>query len=158
MIRAVDPVNVFQTRSKARRLSVRISRPAATTLKFLLLAILSLLVLPLSTLPVAAAQSPSTFKGEITDEHLNCVQTPMKAVPGINDKLSCVLYWAHFVQPPSKYVLYDAATKKTYQLNDQNLVQPYVAEEVKVTGKLDPATKTIQVTSIKADEGSSKKS
>lgn len=113
---------------------------------------------PFSSLPVSAAQNPATFKGEVTDEHLNCIQTPMKAVQGVNDKTSCVLYWAHFVQPPSKYVLYDAATKTTYQLSDQNLVQPYVAEKVVVTGKLDPATKTIQVTGIKTAEEASKKS
>jgi hypothetical protein len=129
----------------------RNAKPAPPGVSLLFWSILFLLVLRVFlALPVAAAQTSATFKGEITDEHLNCVQTPMKAVDGIHDKLSCVLYWAHFVQPPSKYVLYDAATKTTYQLSDQNLVQPYVAENVMVTGKLDPVTKTIQVTDIKA--------
>jgi hypothetical protein len=119
--------------------------------KLLLTALLSFVTL-LLMLPSAAAQNASTFNGEITDEHLNCIQTPVKAAPGITDKLSCVLYWAHFVQPPSKYVLYDPASKKTYALSDQNLVQPYAAEKVQVTGKLDEATKTIQVTGIKVAE------
>ena len=91
----------------------------------------------------------TTYKGEITDEHLNCVQTPMKAAEGIKDKTACVLYWAHSVQPNSKYVLYDAATKTTYQLDDQTMVQPYVGEKVEVTGSLNAATKTIKVTGIK---------
>jgi hypothetical protein len=108
--------------------------------------------------PSVGAQNASTFKGEITDEHLNCIQTPVKAVQGVTDKVSCVLYWAHFVQPPSKYVLYDAASKKTYQLSDQNLVQPYVGEMVEVTGKLDAATKTIDVTGIKVPDDNPKKS
>jgi hypothetical protein len=99
----------------------------------------------------SAAQS-KTFKGEITDDKLNCVQTPVKAPEGIKDKFSCVLYWAHFVQPPDKFVLYDAGTKTTYQLDDQNLVQPYVAEKVEITGTLDAATKTIKVTGIKVDD------
>lgn len=98
-----------------------------------------------------AAQS-KTFKGEITDDKLNCVQTPVKAPEGIKDNLSCVLYEAHFVQPPAKFVLYNAATKTTYQLNDQNLVQPYAAEKVEITGTLDAATNTIKVTGIKVDE------
>src|ERR1700736_4185009 len=78
-----------------------------------------LLVLLLVTVQFAAAQG-ATFKGEITDEHLNCSQTPVKAVEGITKKEGCVLYWAHFAKPPSKFVLYDAATKTTYQLDDQN--------------------------------------
>ncbi len=88
---------------------------------------------------------------------MNCIQTPVKAVPGVTDKVSCVLYWAHFVQPPSKFVLYDAASKKTYQLSDQNLVQPYVGEKVQVTGKLDAGTKTIEVTGIKVADDSPQK-
>jgi len=96
----------------------------------------------------ARAQS-ATFKGEITDEHLNCIQTPVKAVPGITKKEACVLYWAHFAKPASKYVLYDAATKTTYQLDDQNWVQPYVGETVQITGTLNAATKMIHITGVK---------
>lgn len=97
--------------------------------------------------PVAAAGQ--TFNGEITDEHLNCVQTPMKAPEGLKAKDACVLYWAHSVQPNSKFVLYDAATKTTYQLDDQDMVEPYVGEKVQVTGTLNAADKTIKVTGIK---------
>ena len=98
---------------------------------------------------ISVAQQ-KTFNGEITDEHLNCVQTPMKAAEGIKEKDACVLYWAHFVQPPSKYVLYDAASKTTYFLDDQQLVQPYAGEKVKIGGTLDAASKTIHVTDIKS--------
>jgi hypothetical protein len=153
MIRAVRAVSAFQPRFLRR-----LPSPTPAKSAFLFLTSLSLSLNPFLAKPVSAAQNPTTFKGEITDEHLNCIQTPMKATPGINDKLSCVLYWAHFVQPPSKYVLYDAATKTAYQLSDQNLAQPYAAEKVVVTGKLDPATKTIQVTEIQIAEEASKKS
>jgi hypothetical protein len=112
------------------------------------LALLGAMMLTLLGVRYTAAQG-ATFKGEITDEHLNCVQTPIKAVEGIKDKTACVLYWAHSAQPGSKYVLYDAATKTTYQLDDQSMVQPYVAEKVEVTGTLNAATKTIHVTGIK---------
>jgi len=96
----------------------------------------------------ASAQN-ATFKGEITDEHLNCIQTPVKAVPGITKKEGCVLYWAHFAKPPSKFVLYDAAAKTTYQLDDQDWVQPYVGQTVQITGTLNAATKTIHITAVK---------
>jgi hypothetical protein len=107
-----------------------------------------LIVLILIVVPFAAAQT-ATFKGEITDEHLNCIQTPVKAVEGVTKKEGCVLYWAHFAKPPSKFVLYDAATKTTYQLDDQNWVEPYVGETVQITGTLNAATKTIHITGVK---------
>jgi hypothetical protein len=110
----------------------------------------------LSFMAASSAAQTSTYKGEITDEHLNCVQSPIKATEGINDKASCVMYWEDFVQPPSKLVLYDAATKTVYKLYDQNLVRPYIAEKVEVTGTLNPATKTIKVTGIKVDESAYK--
>lgn len=97
----------------------------------------------------AAAQKPMTFNGTLADQNLNCIQNPVKAPAGVTDKTSCMLYWAHNAQPASKYVLYDAATKTTYQLDNQDLVQPYVgAKMVQITGVLDPSTKTIKVTGI----------
>ena len=117
-----------------------------------IIALIGLLSLTLVfAVPFVSAQGSTTFKGEIADEHLNCVQTPMKVSQDIKDKTSCVLYYAHFVKPGSKYVLYDPATKSTYQLDDQDLVQPYVgAKTVQITGTLDAGTKTIHVKEIKA--------
>lgn len=106
------------------------------------------------TASYGAAQSPKTFAGEITDEHLNCVQTPMKGPDGIKQKDACVLYWAHFATPPSKYVLYDAATKTTYRLDDQDRVQPYVGAKVLITGT--ESNKTIKVAGIKVDDSAYK--
>lgn len=104
----------------------------------------------------SSAAQTNSYKGEITDEHLNCVQTPIKATQGITDKAECVMYWADFVQPASKLVLYDAATKTVYNLDDQNLVRPYIAEKVEVAGTLNPANKTIKVTGIKVDDSAYK--
>jgi hypothetical protein len=100
-------------------------------------------------IPQFAGAQSVTFNGEITDEHLNCIQTPVKAVEGITKKEGCILYWAHFAKPASKYVLYDATTKTTYQLDDQTWVQPYVGEMVQITGNLNAATKTIHITGVK---------
>jgi hypothetical protein len=111
----------------------------------------------LSFITPRSAGQTSTFKGEITDEHLNCVQTPVKAVEGITDRMACVLYWAHYAPEKEKYVLYDSATKTVYHLDDQDLVQPYVSAKVEVTGTLSASTKTIKVTGIKVDESAYKK-
>src|SRR2546430_2025726 len=74
------------------------------------LGVLFIFLLAIVQFTAAQAQGKK-FTGEITDEKLNCVQSPMKAVPGITRKEGCVLYWARYANPASKYVLYDAATK-----------------------------------------------
>ena len=118
--------------------------PIAAALRFLP-------ALLFSIVPLAMGQGSSTFKGELADDQLNCIQTPVKAPLEIKDKTSCMLYFAHFVKPGNKYVLYDPATKTKYQLDDQDLVQPYVgSKEVQITGTLDATTKTIHVKEIKA--------
>ena len=110
----------------------------------------------LSFMAASSVAQTNTFKGEITDEHLNCVQTPMKAPEGITNKTACVLYWVHSAPDKEKYVLYDAANKTVYHVDDQDLVQPYIAAKVEVTGTLNEATKTIKVTGIKVDESAYK--
>jgi len=49
-----------------------------------------------------------------------------------------------------KYVLYDAKAKKAYVLSDQKTPEKFAAKKVTVKGTVDPAAKTIQVTSIAA--------
>ena len=98
--------------------------------------------------PRAGAQG-NNYNGVITDAKLNCEAMPMKAVEGIRDKTSCVLYWAHYAPEKEKYVLYDANTKTTYELDDQDMAQPFAGEKVQVTGTLDAAKKSLKVTGIK---------
>jgi len=47
-----------------------------------------------------------------------------------------------------KIVLKDPVTKMSYQLDDQDKAASYVGKQVKVTGKLDMNSNTIQVESI----------
>lgn len=54
------------------------------------------------------------------------------------------------VQGGSKYVLYDAATKTTYQLDDQKKATQFSGQKVTVAGNLDDATHTIHVSNIQA--------
>ncbi len=49
-----------------------------------------------------------------------------------------------------KFVLYSAATKTTYQLDDQEKPRDFAGQKVKVTGNYDEASKTIHVESIEA--------
>ena len=65
----------------------------------LLSSLACVLFLSIVMVPFGAAQAANTYNGEITDEHLNCIQTPIKAPDGVKQKDACVLYWAHFVQP-----------------------------------------------------------
>jgi len=116
-------------------------------------AVATLSMAALCMAPRVAAQG-STYKGIVTDEKLNCEQTPMKVVEGIKDHTACVLYWQHSASPNEKLVLYDAATKMTFELDDQTAAQPYVAEKVIVTGTLNG--KTIKVCKITVDEAAYK--
>jgi len=52
------------------------------------------------------------------------------------------------IQMGAKYVLYDAAAKKTYQLDDQGKVKQFAGQNVKVTGTLDKTGEKIHVTSV----------
>lgn len=47
-----------------------------------------------------------------------------------------------------KYILKDETTKVTYLLDDQDRAKQFAGQSVKVTGKLDAQTNTIQVATI----------
>jgi len=49
-----------------------------------------------------------------------------------------------------KFVLYDAAKKTTYMLDDQEKPKEFAGQKVKVTGANDKATKTIHVETVEA--------
>jgi uncharacterized protein DUF5818 len=54
------------------------------------------------------------------------------------------------VKMGGKFVLYDAAKKATYMLDDQEKPKEFAGQKVKVTGTYDKASKTIHVESIAA--------
>jgi len=54
------------------------------------------------------------------------------------------------VKGGAKYVLYNSATKTTYQLDDQTKPAEFAGQKVKVLGSYKTSTKTIHVTSISA--------
>jgi hypothetical protein len=53
------------------------------------------------------------------------------------------------VKAGGKFVLYNAATKTVYQLDDQTKPEQFAAEKVVVIGVLNKDTGTIHVTDIK---------
>jgi len=52
------------------------------------------------------------------------------------------------VKGGAKYVLYNSATKRTYQLDDQTKPEQFAGDKVTIMGTYDAATKTIHVTSV----------
>lgn len=89
----------------------------------------------------------ATFKGEIMDSQ--CAKMGSHAVmmkkEGLPDAKSCS---QACVKMGGKYVLYNSATKRIYQLDDQTKAADLAGENVTVTGTLDRSTRTIHVTNI----------
>jgi len=105
-------------------------------------------VMALSTLGLAAPKS-QTFTGEIMDSQCSAMGSHdmMMKKEGIKSAKQCT---AGCIQMGGKYVLFDAAAKAVYQLDDQKKPEKFAGEKVKVKGTLDKDTNTIHVTSIEA--------
>ena len=91
----------------------------------------------------------NTYTGEIMDSACAAMgshEAMMKGHPNMTAK-DCTVAC---VQHGAKYVLYDAATKTIYQLDDQKKPEQFAGAKVAVSGTLDAATKTIHVATIKA--------
>jgi hypothetical protein len=90
----------------------------------------------------------ANFSGEIMDEA--CAKggghEAMFKKEGTNDPKACTLAC---VKAGSKFVLF-SADKTYYVLSDQKKPAAFAGQKVEVTGTLNKATKTIQVTGIKA--------
>ena len=95
-----------------------------------------------------AVAKDRTFSGEIMDSA--CAKEgsheAMMKKAGLTDKGACV---KACVKMGGKYVLFNAASKTIYELDDQTKPEEFAGKEVKITGTFDTATKTIHVVSIK---------
>jgi len=95
-----------------------------------------------------AAPADRSFTGEIMDSacaSMGSHSGMMSKEGGPKTAKACT---AACVKGGAKYVLYDSATKKTYQLDDQSKPEQFAGEKVKVVGTYDATSKTIHVTSI----------
>ncbi len=105
-------------------------------------------------LPGFATAKDKTFSGEIMDSQCakNGSHAMMLAKEGMagkeNDPMAKAMCSKNCVKMGGKYVLFDAASKTTYELDDQAKPEQFAGQAVKVTGTLDKAAKTIHVTGI----------
>src|SRR5690349_1623258 len=104
----------------------------------------------------ARASGVSTFEGEIMDNdcaqigsHDMTMKVNTLATPDL-----CTTYCLRFKKTPGKYVLYNAATKMIYQLDNQQEASFFGARKVRVTGTYDEATMTIHVKDISSASAS----
>lgn len=98
-----------------------------------------------------AAPKAKTFTGEIMD-NMCAAAGSHKGMEDMfhigDDARKCTL---ECVAKGGKFVLYAAATKTIYQLDDQEKPKKFAGQKVKVTGKYDRKTETIRVVRIEAD-------
>lgn len=80
-----------------------------------------------------------TFTGVVTDTMCGAKHTMMKGQPDDKCVKACV-------KGSSEYALYDG--QNVFKLSDQGRFAKLAAKKVKVTGTLDPKTKTIKVGSV----------
>lgn len=104
-----------------------------------------------------AAPKEKTFSGEIMDSA--CAKAGshegMMKKAGLTTAKECT---EACVKNGSKYVLFNKATKKIYELDDQTKPQEFAGDKVKVKGTLDTTTNTIHVANIQAAAAGAKKS
>ncbi|MGD0909520.1 MAG: hypothetical protein ABSA96_18210 [Candidatus Acidiferrales bacterium] len=96
-----------------------------------------------------ASPKNETFTGEIMDSQcakMNGHAEMMMTHENINTAEECTLVC---VKEGGKFVLFNAITIITYQLDDQNKLAQFAGARVTVTGTLDDSKKTIHVATIK---------
>ncbi len=111
--------------------------------KFLIASLASASLLTVSL----AAQKPQTFTGEIMDQQCALLGGHSLMQQKGESPKDCT---TRCVGMGGKYVLFDAASKTVYQLDDQKKPQAFAGAKVQVTGSYDASTKTIHISGIKA--------
>jgi hypothetical protein len=112
---------------------------------YALLAPASLLAILFSI--TSAAEKSQTFSGEIMDQQCALLGGHSAMMNQGESAKDCS---NRCVSIGGKYVLYDAANKTIYQLDDQKKPQPFAGSRVKITGAYDTSSKTIHVANIQA--------
>ena len=100
----------------------------------------------------SAKTSENAFEREIMDEHcaqMGSHQMTMKETSLATADL-CTTYCIDFRKTKGRYVLYNAATKMIYQLDDQQQAMFFGGRKVRVTGTYNPTTKTVHVKDIQS--------
>lgn len=111
-------------------------------------AILALALLTAGAICFAGSKAPArTFRGEIMDSQCAQMGDHGAGYKMTNTKTpkDCTLAC---VKAGGKFVLYNAARKATYQLDDQSKPEEFAGQKVTVRGTYDASTKTIHVEKI----------
>jgi hypothetical protein len=88
---------------------------------------------------IAAAGTPQTFTGIITDSMCGKDHAAMKVAPDAKCIVECVKHG-------SKYALFDG--RNAYVLSDQKTPERFVGQQVKIAGTLYEKTRILKVDSI----------
>ena len=115
-----------------------------------------IVLLVVVALATAGSEDSWTFRGEIADSQcaLNVHsltrshQEMLKSKSMGGTSLSCSLYCVKYLG--GDLVL--TSRKHVYHLDDQELVQKFIGEKVKIKGPLDQKTNTIHVEKIEVDD------
>jgi Protein of unknown function (DUF5818) len=110
---------------------------------------LMVVLLMIATTVSFGKKADKTYIGEIMDSQ--CAKMGNHdagyKLTGTNTAKDCALAC---VKAGGKFVLYDAATKTVYELDDQNKAKELAGQKVKVEGTLNNSTKSIHVDKINA--------
>jgi hypothetical protein len=110
---------------------------------------LMVVMLMIATTVSFGKKADKTYTGEIMDSQ--CAKMGNHdagyKMTGTNTPKDCALAC---VKAGGKFVLYDAATKTAYELDDQNKAKELAGQKVKVEGTLNNSTKSIHVDKINA--------
>ena len=93
-----------------------------------------------------AAQGQQTFIGTVTDTECANANHSQMRMGSTDAECTTACFFAH----GAMYVLYDG--NEVYALSDQQAPEEFAGRKVRVTGKLDAETKTIQMDSTVAAE------
>jgi hypothetical protein len=115
--------------------------------KFAIGLALSVPCLALMAAVLPATPKVETINGEIMDSQCALLGSHDKMIHEGQTEKECT---NACVAIGGKYVLFDAAKKMTYQLDNQKMPVKFAGQKVKVTGDYDESTKTIKVTKIEA--------
>jgi hypothetical protein len=98
------------------------------------------------TAALAAVEGQQTFTGMVTDDE--CANGDHSQMRMGSSDAECTV--ACIFSHGAKYVLYDG--NEAYTLSDQQAVEEFAGRRVRVTGRLDAASRTIQMDSIAVAE------
>jgi hypothetical protein len=103
---------------------------------------------PAATTPPQEHQPPATSPDQAPAAAPEQQQQPNETQSNDMNSQDAKSFTGKVAKEEGKIVLKDPVTKMSYQLDDQEKAASYVGKQVKVTGKLDMNSNTIQVESI----------